>query len=73
MAGMDRLAEVIRQKIAAQTGETGQWGEMAGRNSVLVAGRVYPLCPVVDGSYNDGEAVYVILNKSKTLAMVVGG
>jgi hypothetical protein len=73
VAGMDRLTEVIRQKIEAKTGETGQWGEMVGRNVVLVAGRVYPLCPVADGSYNDGDAVYVIMNKAKTLAMVVGG
>lgn len=73
MNGIDRLTNIIKDKLkSGSTNSAASYGVMHGRNAVSVGGTTYPAVFAVDFYVYDGETVYVVLNETKTLAVVVG-
>ncbi len=70
--GVQTLASSIRKIMANRSeGTVTQRGYVSG-SQVLVKGTWYSYAAAVDVDISDGETVWVVLNDTKTKAVVVG-
>lgn len=71
MNGIDRIEEIIKKRLNTNQ-EAGKWATYNGNNTVSVNGNVLPCVFAVDIHAYKDDSVYVILNQSKTQAVIVG-
>lgn len=71
--GVQELAQALRSAMVRRngTGTSIKRGTVSG-NQVMVDGTWYPSDYSVDIDADDGEQVYVVLNDSRTKAVVIG-